>query len=491
MKKARYLLGIDIGTSSAKALVMDRHGITVAAASVDYDISTPLPGYAEQDAEMLKQAAFAAIKDAVTQAGGGDTILAAGFTGQMHGLVCLDSGGRPLRPVIIWADQRSTEQLAFLREIGAEAVAMNPASTGFLLPSLLWVRQHEPEVFSKLRSVLFPKDYVRFCMTGIQSTDYSDASGALLMNPRTFRWDEDICKACHIGSELLPPIQASTEIAGQVTVSAARETGLQPGTPVICGGGDTPMLMTGNGLLTAGQLSTNIGTASQINCICAKPPEAWDKLNVFHHTDKNLWIAAGASLNGGIVLKWARDSLLGGTLSFSEMDALAEASVPGSNGVVLLPFLCGERAPYLDPHAKAVLFGMKLSTIRADIVRSVLESVVFAFRDCMEVFAELELPLSDCIVASGGGTKSPIWLQMQADILKKKICVRNAAVEAAKGAALAAGVGVGIYSSLAQAAEITVPAAETIYTPNPENYHVYDQRFRTYRMLYHNNRNLF
>lgn len=491
MKNGRYLLGIDIGTSSAKALVMDQSGNTVAAASVDYGISTPLPGYVEQDAYMLKSAAFSAVRDAVVQAGGGSAILAVGFTGQMHGLVCMDVEGRPLRPAIIWADQRSAEHLPFLREIGAEAIAMNPASTGFLLPSLLWVKEHEPKVFAKIHSVLFPKDYVRFCMTGSQSTDFSDASGALLFNPRTLRWDESICKACQIRTELLPSIRSSTDIAGHVTESAAQETGLLPGTPVICGGGDTPMQMTGNGLLEAGQISTNIGTASQINCICAKAPEAWDKLNVFHHTRNGLWIAAGASLNGGIVLKWARDSLLGGTLNFSDMDALAEASTPGANGVVLLPFLCGERAPYLNPHAKAVLFGMKLSTTRADIVRSILESVVYSFRDCMEVFAELKLPLSDSIVASGGGTKSPIWLQMQADILKKKIRVRNAAVEAGKGAALAAGVGVGIYDSLTQAANATVPKSDTVYVPNPENYSVYDQRFRIYQALYQNNKNLF
>lgn len=490
MKNRCYLLGVDIGTSSAKALLVDFNGNSVAQASVPYDISTPKPGYAEQDAAMLRDAAFAAIRQALSQVGSAE-IAAVGFTGQMHGLVTLDRIGHPIRPIIIWADQRSAEQAALLSRSGVESVTKNPASTGFLFPSLLWVKEQEPKAFEQIHTVLFPKDYVRFCLTGVQGTDFSDASGALLYNPKTQSWDTELLKAHGIPESIFPPIHHATEVAGYVTADAAGRTGLAQGTPVVYGGGDTPTLLAGNGLVSAGNLSTNIGTASQINCICAGVPEVWQHLNAFHHVADDLWIITGASLNGGIVLKWARDTLLGGTLDFEKMDALAEASPPGANGTILLPFLCGERAPYLDPKAKAVLFGLRLATTREDIIRSVMESVVYSFRDCMELLPDMDDGISHSVIASGGGVHSPVWLQMQADILKKSILVKNRAVEAAKGAAMAAGVGVGIYASFQEASQQAVPKTAKIYEPNPRNFSVYDERFQTYRAIYKSNRHLF
>lgn len=491
MEHKRYLLGVDVGTSSAKALIIDAAGCTVSSASSAYDISTPLPGYAEQDANMLRDAAFHAIKEAVAKAGGGSNIAAVGFTGQMHGLVALDERYCPLRPVIIWADQRSTAQAQALKSHGIEEITMNPASTGFFFPSLLWVKEHEPEIYCRIRSVVFPKDYVRFSLTGRIGTDLSDASGSLLLNPRTLHWDAEILALTGVKSEILPEIHESSEIAGYVTEAASLATGLNPGTTVVYGGGDTPMLLAGNGIVSEGELTTNIGTASQINCICRQAPEGWRHLNVFHHASKDLWFSAGASLNGGLVLKWARDVLMGGSISFSDMDRYAEASVPGANGVVLLPFLCGERAPYLDPNAKAILFGLKLSNTKADIVRSIMESVIYSFRDCMEVFSTLGLNMDNSITASGGGAKSPVWLQMQADILKKRIIVKCEAVEAARGAAIAAGVGIGIYASYDEASQKMPISIKAVYEPNPENFAIYDRRFETYQNIYRRNKGLF
>ena len=470
---------------------MDEEGTTIASAACGYEILTPEPGYAEQDADVLKDATFQAIRRAVSQIGSAQQIAAVGVTGQMHGLVALDRGDRPLRRVIIWADQRAKEETAFLRGCGAEEKTLNPASTGFLLPSLLWVKRHEPEIFENISSVMLPKDYIRFCLTGEGGTDLSDASGTLLYNPKLGRWDPELLAATDISPSILPEIHTSAQVAGAITAQAAQLTGLSAGTPVVYGGGDTPMLLTGNGVVSEGDLATNIGTASQINCICANAPAAWRQLNVFHHASEQLWFAAGASLNGGIVLKWAKDALLGGNVSFSEMDELAAQSVPGANGVVLLPFLCGERAPYLDPTARAVLFGMELSTTRADIVRSVMESVVYSFRDCMEVFANLGLKMSDSVVASGGGSRSPIWLQMQADILKKRIFVRSESAEAARGAAIAAGVGIGVYSGYPEAAQRTEQKTAGVYEPDSRNFAVYDERFETYRRLYTANKALF
>ena len=491
MKRKAYLLGVDVGTSSAKALIMDEDGRTIASAACGYEIITPEPGFAEQDADMLKNAAFQAIRQAVLQIESAQQIAAVGVTGQMHGLVALGKDDRPLRRVIIWADQRAKEESDFLRRSGAEEKTLNPASTGFLLPSLLWVKRHEPDVFANIRSVMMPKDYIRFCMTGEKGTDLSDASGTLLYNPKLGRWDPELLAATDISAAILPQIHASAQVAGSVTARAAQLTGLSAGTPVVYGGGDTPMLLTGNGVVSEGDLATNIGTASQINCICSNAPAAWKQLNVFHHASEQLWFAAGASLNGGIVLKWAKDTLLGGSVSFSEMDELAAQSAPGAKGVVLLPFLCGERAPYLNPTARAVLFGMELSTTRADIVRSVMESVVYSFRDCMEVFASLGLKMSDSVVASGGGSRSPVWLQMQADILKKRILVRKEGAEAARGAAIAAGVGIGLYTGYPEAARRTAQKTTGVYEPDSRNFAVYDERFETYRSLYTSNKALF
>ncbi len=486
-----YLLGIDVGTSSAKALVTDEIGRRISCGRAFYDIQIPQPGFAEQNGEALWGAVCDAIRAAIATAGVKENIIAIGVTGQMHGMLLLDADYRPLRPIVIWADRRSAAQVRQLKNKGIEDKVGNPVSTGLFLPSLLWVKENEPEIYKRTCHVMLPKDYVRFRMCGLNATDYSDATGTLLFNLKKGTWDWEIMEQLDLDSRWFPEFYHSCEIAGETTLQCSMDTGLSAGIKIVYGGGDTPMQLAGNGVVTPGQLNTNIGTASQINCICSDLPKTDLRINLFHHISQKSWIAAGASLNGGIVMKWLQNNVLSGFSSFSDMSKAAATSKAGANGVIMLPFLNGERAPYMDEYAKAILFGMTLSNDQNDIIRAAMESVVFSFRDCISVFQEMGLPMQEEIVASGGGAKSPIWLQIQADILQKTIKVTKEDEDASKGAVLAAGVGCGIYKSMEEAKTATIQWSDRIYEPNEKNRLVYDESFAVYQKLYRQNKALF
>lgn len=488
-----YLMGIDLGTSSVKAMIMEENGDCKALASRDYDIQFPKAGYTEQNPEMLWQAAVQSIRSAMVQSRlCGSEISAIGLTGQMHGLVTLDAEKRPIRPVILWADQRSERQVRKLRGTVTEENACNPASAGFLLPSLMWMREEEPELFDRIRYVMLPKDYIRYRLTGTIGTDPSDASGTLLFCMKDRVWDLDTAEKYRIPPEILPPCESSTQIIGAVTEEAGRLTGLDRGTLVICGGGDGPMQLVGNGVIHPGQLVTNIGTASQIDCISDRVyPDDSYRLNTFCHVPKDRWITMGAGLNGGIVLKWLKKDVFREIPDYNEMSALAAKIPAGAEGLVFLPFLCGERSPYMDAKAKGIFFGLGLIHSREHMIRACMESVVYSFLDCMQVFEELGIPMEDRIIASGGGARSALWLQMQADILQKEIYTTKGREEACIGAAIAAGVGCGIYSSLEEGCRSVVRMNDKVYEPNREHLDVYMKNFEVYRKVYRNNKELF
>lgn len=486
-----YLLGIDVGTSSTKALVMDEAGRTISSGKSAYDIAIPYAGYAEQDCDMLWQAACRSVREATAEASVKREIRAVGVTGQMHGIVLLDREKRPLRPVIIWADRRSKEQVERLKGRGIEARAGNPVSTGIFLPSLLWVKEKEPELFERAAYAMLPKDYIRYRLCGTLGTDYSDASGTLLFHLWKGTWDARTLKEHSLREELLPESHDSCEVAGETSALCGEETGLPAGIPVVYGGGDTPMQLVGNGIVKRGQLNTNIGTANQINCVCDVLPKPDPRINMFHHIPPETWVAAGAGLNGGILMKWLQNNVFTGYENFEQMSGAAGKSPAGAKGLVWLPFLNGERSPYMDENAKAILFGMTLAHTREDILRAAMESVVFSFRDCMRVFEEMGLPMAEEIVASGGGSKSGLWLQIQADVLGRPVRVMEGDEEACKGAAIAAGVGCGVYASLQEGCLKTVHYSDRIYEPRTENREVYEKAFHTYLELYQNNKALF
>ncbi len=491
-KRMPYFMGVDLGTSSAKALIVDERGEGAALASAEYDISIPRLGWAEQDADMLWRACAGCVRQALSRSGiAGDEIAAVGLSGQMHGLVALDADFRPVRPAIIWADQRSAAEAERLRALGAEDVALNPAATGFLLPSLMWMRAHEPGRFGCVAHVLLPKDYVRWMLCGEMGTDVTDASGTLAFDGARRAWALPLLEKLGLDAALFPEVHLPQQVAGQVTRAAAERTGLRPGTSVVYGGGDGPMQLVGNGVVREGMLTANIGTASQIDLIAERPlADPLRRLQLFCHAPEGRWIAMGASLNGGVTLKWLKNEFFGAQTGYRELDALA-ASVPaGSDGLLVLPYLCGERSPHMDPHARGTFCGFTLSHTRAHLVRAVMEGIVFSMRDCLEILAALSPHMSDRLIASGGGAKSPLWRQMQADILKKQVYTTRSSEEACLGAALMAAVGAGWFRDVDEAVSV-VRLNPEVAEPNPRNFARYDECFARYRQLYRNNRELF
>lgn len=488
-----YLMGIDLGTSSVKAMIMDEQGTCMALAARDYDIQFPKAGYTEQRAELLWEKTAEAIGEALGKSGlPAGEIRAIGLAGQMHGLVTLDGSGEPIRPIILWADQRSERQVRRLRGTGAEERSCNPASAGFLLPSLLWMQEEEPEFFDRICHVMLPKDYIRYRLTGVICTDPSDASGTLLFDLMDQKWDADTARKYRLPMDILPPVRPSLEIIGEVTEEAGALTGLAKGTLVVCGGGDGPMQLTGNGVIHPGQLVTNIGTASQIDCISDRIyPDYNFRLNTFCHVPENRWITMGAGLNGGIVLKWLKKDIFRDIPDYDTMSELASTAPAGSEGLIFLPFLCGERSPYMDARAKGIFFGLSLIHNREHMIRACMESVIYSFLDCMRVFEELGIPMEEKIIASGGGARSSLWLQMQADILQKEIYTTQGREEACMGAAIGAGVGCGIYQSLEEGCKIAVKMNDRVYEPGLEHYDVYMKNFEMYRKVYQNNKELF
>lgn len=487
------LMGIDLGTSSVKAMIMDEQGMCKALASRDYDIQFPKAGYTEQRAELLWEKTVESIRNAIAASGlSGEEIRAIGLAGQMHGLVTLDQDREPIRPIILWADQRSERQVRKLRGTAAEERSCNPASAGFLLPSLMWMQEEEPELFERIRYVMLPKDYIRYRLTEMICTDPSDASGTLLYDMMKQKWDLDTARKYRIPTDIFPPVSQSLEAVGEVTGNAGEVTGLAKGTLVICGGGDGPMQLTGNGVIHPGQLVTNIGTASQIDCISDRVyPDYRFRLNTFCHVPEKRWITMGAGLNGGIVLKWLKKDIFREIPDYETMSDLASLVPAGSEGLIFLPFLCGERSPYMDARAKGIFFGLSLIHQREHMIRACMESVIYSFLDCMKVFEELGIPMEEKIIASGGGARSSLWLQMQADILQKEIYTTQGREEACVGAAIAAGVGCGIYRSLEEGCRTVVKMNDRVYEPSREYYDVYMKNFEMYREVYRQNKELF
>lgn len=485
------LLGIDIGTSSTKAVVIDEKGNNVSLGHCAYDIQMPIPGYAEQEAEMLWSSVCDAVCQALSNQQIRTDISAIGLSGQMHGLVLLDTAFQPIRPIIIWADQRSQKQVEELKQNGLETHVGNPIASGFLYPSLLWVREHEPVQYSRIRYVMLPKDYIRYRICGTIGTDYSDASGTLIFDLWSKDWYYEELKRAGVPAEIFPPIFNSTSLAGTVTESFCQCTGLPKGIPVVFGGGDSLMQMAANGVVEKGSICTNIGTASQITCVCDYPGNPKYQLNIFAHVQNSLWAASKASLNGGIVLKWIRNNLYLNQIDYRMMDQIAAQSVPGANGVVFMPFLCGERYAPQGEHPTGVLYGLKISNDKHDIIRAIMESVVFAFREGLETFEQCRFPMDDLLVASGGGTNSAVWLQMQADILQKVIRVSAEKEEAARGAAIAAGVGTGVFESFREASNAVSSHDAAVFEPNLQSTAIYQEKYQLYRSLCHLSRDAF
>jgi xylulokinase len=493
-----YMMGIDVGTTGTRAVIVRPDGHVAGAATGDHEpMRMPKPGWAEQDPANWWEATIHAVRAALENAGlkGGD-IGAVGLSGQMHGVVLLDQTNSVLRPSLIWCDQRSQEQCDWITsKVGAERLIQlvsNPALTGFSAPKMLWVRGHEPRVFERVAHFLLPKDFVRFRLTGEFATDVSDASGTLLFDVTHRRWSKEMLSALGIDAEILPRAYESPEITGEISVETALVTGLKAGTPVVGGGGDQASSAIGNGIVSRGLTSATLGTSGVIFAYTDAPKlDPRGRIHTFCHAVPGKWHVMGVTQGAGLSLRWFRDNFAASEVDYARrvgVDVyeliLAEAEkIPaGSEGLLFLPYLMGERTPVLDAQARGMWFGLTAAHTRGHLIRAILEGVAFSLRDSLEIFRELEIPVSE-IRASGGGSRGLLWRQIQADIYGKELVTLRTAEGSALGAALLAGVGAKIYASVEESARQAIQIKDRL-APRPAEMRVYDRYYEVYRNLY-------
>lgn len=488
-------MGVDIGTSSVKSLLMDVAGGIVGTSQVGYDIIKKKVEYAEQDMGSIWEASKETLRELVKRFPEEmSEVQGISYSGQMHGLVMVDAEGELIRDAIIWADQRSKKEIEKIYDmVGEETfreVTLNSLSTGFLICSLMWVKEHERENYERIRYVMFPKDYIRYRMCGEFGTDMSDASSGVIFDTRKREWAFELIDRLGIARKMFPECHESCEIAGSVTSQCARETGLKEGIKIAYGGGDTLMQGVGNGIIKPGTLAANIGTACQLSG--GFHEAVYDReyrTNTFCHVKKDLWMMMGAHLSGGVALKWLMNQMLY-MKSYDEMTALAQTVPAGSEGLVFLPYLSGERTPYNDPDAKGIYFGMTLKHGRGHMIRSTMEGIIFGLRTSAEIFKGCGITYEK-MIASGGGARGELFLQMQADIFDCDIYTNEGSEQAGIGAAITAAVACGEYKDYEEACERLVHLKDSVVVPNRENQKYYEEQFAVYRELYHHNRDLF
>lgn len=483
-------MGIDLGTSSLKTIVIEEDGTVRGLASQNYQFYSPYNNYAEHEPEEWWNACVATIKKVMQE----NYILpeeikAIGFSGQMHGLVALDKDKKSIRPAILHCDARSGAQIEEIKEkFGEEKICelmMNPVYTGFLLPSLLWIKEEEPLCYEKIRYVCLPKDYLKLKLTGEISSDYSDASATLAFDIRKGCWSEEILRTMELPKEWFPRCYEIKDVIGRVCAEAAASTGLVEGTLVVAGGGDQVMQGIGNGITKVGQACANIGTSGQISFQSDRPllnPKL--STNTFMGYKKERWITMGAIMNAGLCYKWFGGLFVEG-IPYEKMNAKIAQVAPGSGGVLFFPYLNGERTPHLDPDLSGAFFGVNLRTGKVQLARAVMEGVAYAMNQCIEVCGELGLK-ADTIVASGGGAQSMPWLQIQADVYNMPLKVADTREQAGLGAAIAAGVGAGIYQDLEEGCRHAVRYKDFEILPNKENHKIYEEYYALYKETFVN-----
>ncbi len=477
-------MGVDLGTSSLKTIAIDENGKLLGLASQAYQFSSPFNNYAEHDPAEWWDACVNTIRSILAEGKvKPEDVKGISFSGQMHGLVPLDEKGEVVRPSILHCDARSGRQVEKIKELfGMDQVKelmMNPVYTGFLLPSLIWVRDTEPEQYQKIRHVCLPKDYIKYRLTGEITSDYSDASATLAFDIKKCDWSEEIINKLDLPMELFPKCFGTSEVAGKVCKKAAEETGLLEGTFVIAGGGDQVMQGIGNGITKVGQASANIGTSGQLSFQADRAILNPDlSTNTFLGYKKDRWITMGAIMNAGLCYKWF-NSMFEKT-DMEEMNKRISQVEPGSGGLVFLPYLNGERTPHLDPDLSGMFMGINLNSGREQMARAVMEGVSFALYQCMEVCGELGLH-ADSIVASGGGARSAPWLQMQADIYNVPLKVADTEEQAGLGAAIAAGVGYGTYKDVEEGCSAVVKYKDFVAEPDARRHEIYREYYQLYK----------
>lgn len=486
-----YLLGIDVGTSGAKAVLCDARGQVIATATSEYPLLTPKPQWSEQNPSDWWRGSQEAIRSVLAQANvAGSDVKGIGLTGQMHGAVFLDQANAVIRPALLWNDQRTEEECREITDkVGASRlieIAGNPALTGFQAPKILWLRKHEPEAYARLAHVLLPKDYIRLLLTGEYASDVSDAAGTLLLDLRSRNWSDEILQRLELDRAWFPKVYEGPEVTGYLLPEVAAELGLPTKLPVIAGGGDNAAAAIGTGIIRAGVVSSSIGTSGVL--FAHSDELAFDpqgRLHTFCHAVPGKYHLMGVTLTAGGAFSWLRSvwsTGLAERLDYDTITAEAAQVEPGSEGLLFLPYLTGERAPHLDPRARGGFIGLTTRHGRAHMSRAVMEGVTFSLRDSLEIMQQLNVPISD-VRPTGGGGRSPLWRQMQADIYKVPLTRLNAEEGPAYGAAILAAVGTGIYATVEEAVDATVTTNQTV-TPIEANSARYDRAYAIYRNLY-------
>ncbi len=495
-----YLLGIDIGTSGTKTLICDEKGTVLATALAEHPISSPKPGWSEQNPQDWWKSTMAATKAVLKKTGVKPAdIKAIGLSGQMHGSVFLGNGPDALRPALLWNDQRTAAQCADIESKAGGRKALidlvaNPALTGFTAPKILWVRENEPRVYEKTRHILLPKDYIRYRLTGEYATEVSDASGTLLLDVVNRKWSGKLLSLLKIDAALLPSLHESHEVTGHLSKEGAAAMGLNPGTPVVGGGGDQAAGAVGNGIVASGIVSATLGTSGVVFAHSDTPTrDPQGRVHTMCHAVAGKWCVFGCMLSAGGSFQWFRNTLGQSEIALAKKQKIdpyqlliedAIAATPGSEGLFFLPYLTGERCPYPDPSARGGWIGLTARSTRAHMIRSLLEGVTFGMRDALEIMSGMGIPITQ-VRASGGGARSEFWRQLQADIYKKPLVTTNAGEGPAYGVALLAGVGTGVWSNVEQAARACIkPVAKLL--PNKKLTALYDRHYQTYIKLYGN-----
>lgn len=471
---ATYLIGIDVGTSSTKAVLMEANGETPEVVVPEYEFQTPRPLWAESDPADWWEAAVKAIR-ALLEKVDPSSVAGVGLTGQMHGMVALDGAGKVLRPCIMWNDQRTGAQCAAITErVGAERVVQltgNPVLPGFTAPKIAWTRENEPEVYEKIDKIVLPKDYVRYKLTGEFFTDVSDASGTSLLDVANRRWSEEMLDALEVPASWMPEVTESPVASTKISAEAAAATGLPEGTPVIAGGGDQAAQAVGCGIVGEGTISATLGTSGVVFAHSDEyRVEPQGKLHAFCHAVPGKWHLMGVMLSAAGSFQWYRNHLgekemeaeaAGGPDAYDALTKLAAEAPAGSEGLLFLPYLTGERTPHPDPNARGGFVGLSLRHGKAHLTRAVLEGVSYGLNDSLTLMRGLGIN-PDRIILSGGGSRSPLWKQMLADVFTTRCELVNAAEGAAYGAALLAAVGAGVYPSVEEACSTCIRVTDSV-----------------------------
>ncbi|WP_343207941.1 xylulokinase [Anaerolentibacter hominis] len=492
-----YLIGIDLGTSATKTVLFDETGAVIASVSKEYPLYQPQNGWAEQDPHDWKDAAIETIAAVMKQSGvNKEDVKALGISGQMHGLVMLDENCEVIRPSIIWCDQRTAKECEEITEkVGARRlieITANPALTGFTASKILWVRNNEPENYAKCRHILLPKDYVRYVLTGDFATEVSDASGMQLLDIPNRCWSDEVLEKLEIDKAMLPKVYESPEVTGKISRKAAELTGLSENTLVVGGAGDNAAAAVGTGIVKDGRAFTTIGTSGVVFAHSSKITiDPKGRVHTFCCAVPGCWHVMGVTQGAGLSLKWFKDNFCEDYIARAEaagcdpydfINADIMDTPVGSNKLIYLPYLMGERTPHLDPDCRGVFFGLSAIHKKPDFLRAIMEGVSFSLKDCNDILVEMGVKVDE-MMACGGGAKSPIWRQMLADMYNCSVKTVSAQEGPALGVAILAGVGAGIYSSVEDACEKMINTDKSC-EPVPENTEKYNKLHEIYKALY-------